>query len=107
MDFTLRMHQDLNTIWFETAFLQKSHAKIKLDLEQLFTDYTKPIGYFTSLAACRNADGWSCRPRNPDNSIPCREPRPQTRGGHARRHPDPSGLAPCACSESGYVRPAR
>lgn len=58
MDFTLRMHQDLNTIWFETAFLQKSHAKIKLDLEQLFTDYTKPIGYFTSLAACRNADDW-------------------------------------------------
>ena len=58
MDFTLRMHQDLNTIWFETAFLQKSNAKIKIDLEQLFIEYTKPIGYFTPLPTCRNTDDW-------------------------------------------------
>jgi hypothetical protein len=58
MDFTLRMHQDLNTIWFETAFLQKSNAKIKIDLEQLFIEYTKPIGYYTPLPTCRNTDDW-------------------------------------------------
>lgn len=36
MDFTLRMNNDLNTIYFETAFLQKSNDKVMLDLEQLF-----------------------------------------------------------------------
>ncbi len=58
MDFTLRMHQDLNTIYFETAFLQKSNDKIKVDLEQLFVDFTKPIKYNTSLQVCRNKDDW-------------------------------------------------
>jgi len=58
MDFTLRMHQDLNTIYFETAFLQKSNDKIKADLEQLFVDYAKPIKYNISLATCRNTDDW-------------------------------------------------
>jgi hypothetical protein len=58
LDFTLRMHQDLNTIYFETAFLQKSNDHIKSDIEQLFVDYTKPIGYHTPLKACRNADDW-------------------------------------------------
>lgn len=58
MDFTLRMHQDLNTIYFETSFLQKSNDKIKADLEQLFVDFTKPINYNVSLPACRNRDDW-------------------------------------------------
>ena len=58
MDFTLRMHQDLNTIYFETTFLQKSNDKIKADLEQLFVDFTKPIKYTISLQACRNKDDW-------------------------------------------------
>ena len=58
MDFTLRMHQDLNTIYFETSFLQKSNDKIKADLERLFIDFTKPIKYNTPLATCRNTDDW-------------------------------------------------
>ncbi len=58
MDFTLRMHQDLNTIYFETNFLQKSNDKIKADLEQLFVDFTKPINYNISLQVCRNKDDW-------------------------------------------------
>lgn len=58
MDFTLRMHQDLNTIYFETSFLQKSNDKIKKDLEQLFVDFTKPIKYHTRLKECRNTDDW-------------------------------------------------
>src|SRR5690606_38484501 len=45
IDFTLRMQGDLNTIYFETAYLQKSNEKIKEDIEQLFKDYTSPIGF--------------------------------------------------------------
>lgn len=58
MDFTLRMNNDLNTIYFETAFLQKSNDKVMDDLERLFKDYTKPIKYFTSLKECRSNDDW-------------------------------------------------
>ena len=58
LDFTLRMNNDLNTIYFETAFLQKSNDKIMKDLEQLFVDYTKPIKYHTPLKECRNNDNW-------------------------------------------------
>ena len=58
LDFTLRMQNDLNTIYFETAFLQKSNAKIKEDIETLFKDYTKPIGYTSTLENCRSNDDW-------------------------------------------------
>ncbi|MDO6596361.1 hypothetical protein Q4512_05505 [Oceanihabitans sp. 2_MG-2023] len=58
LDFTLRMHNDLNTIYFETAFLQKSNDNIIKELEQLFVDFTKPIQYKTPLKECRNADDW-------------------------------------------------
>jgi hypothetical protein len=58
LDFTLRMQNDLNTIYFETAFLQKSNDKIKLDIELLFKDYTKPINYAATLENCRTSDDW-------------------------------------------------
>jgi len=58
LDFTLRMQNDLNTIYFETAYLQNSNDKMKEDLEKLFIDYTKPIGYASSLEACRTTDDW-------------------------------------------------
>lgn len=58
LDFTLRMQNDLNTIYFETAFLQNSNDKIKSEIEILFKDYTKPIGYLTSLESCRSNDDW-------------------------------------------------
>jgi hypothetical protein len=58
LDFTLRMNNDLKTIYFETTFLQKSNEKIKQDLEILFKSYTKPIGYYTSLQECRMNDDW-------------------------------------------------
>ncbi|MBY0486230.1 MAG: hypothetical protein K2P85_03420 [Flavobacteriaceae bacterium] len=58
LDFTLRMQNDLNTIYFETAFLQKSNDKMKLDIELLFKDYTKPIGYVATLENCRTNDDW-------------------------------------------------
>lgn len=58
VDFTLRMQNDLNTIYFETAYLQKSNEKIKDDIETLFREYTKPIDYTTSLSECRSNDDW-------------------------------------------------
>jgi len=58
LDFTLRMQNDLNTIYFETAFLQTSNAKIKQDIEALFRDYTKPIGFESTLENCRANDDW-------------------------------------------------
>jgi len=58
LDFTLRMQNDLNTIYFETAYLQNSNDKMKDDLEKLFIDYTKPIGYASSLETCRTTDDW-------------------------------------------------
>jgi hypothetical protein len=54
----LRMHNDLNTIFFETSFLQKSNDNVIKELEQLFVDYTKPIKYKTPLKECRNSDDW-------------------------------------------------
>ncbi len=58
LDFTLRMQNDLNTIYFETAFLQSSNDRIKQDVEILFREYTKPIGYAEPLEACRTKDDW-------------------------------------------------
>jgi hypothetical protein len=58
LDFTLRMQNDLNTIFFETAFLQTSNDKIKHDIEILFKEYTKPIGYSATLENCRTNDDW-------------------------------------------------
>lgn len=58
LDFTLRMHNDLNTIYFETMFLKKSNDNIMDELQKLFADYTKPIQYKTALQECRNGDDW-------------------------------------------------
>jgi len=58
LDFTLRMHNDLNTIYFETSFLKKSNDNIIQELEQLFIDFTKPIKYNTPIDQCRNTDDW-------------------------------------------------
>jgi uncharacterized protein YktA (UPF0223 family) len=58
LDFSLRMQSDLNTIYFETAYLQSSNLKIKQDIEVLFKEYTKPIGYSNSLEGCRTSDDW-------------------------------------------------
>jgi len=59
LDFTLRMHNDLNTIYFETTFLHSSNEGIKESIETLFSDYTAPISYFVELPECRAQDDWS------------------------------------------------
>lgn len=58
IDFTLRMQNDLNTIYFETAYLQASNESIKQDIETLFKDYTKSLNYIVQLADCRKNDDW-------------------------------------------------
>ncbi len=58
LDFTLRMHNDLNLIYFETSYLQANNAEIKKDIETMFRDYTKPISYAANLSDCRANDDW-------------------------------------------------
>jgi hypothetical protein len=58
LDFTLRMHNDLNLIYFETSYLQASNDEIKKDIESMFKEYTKPVGYVASLPDCRSNDDW-------------------------------------------------
>lgn len=69
LDFTLRMQNDLNTIYFETAFLQTSNDKIKHDIEILFKEYTKPIGYGATLENCRTNDDWEDITQKMDNYL--------------------------------------
>lgn len=56
MDFTVRMQNDLNTIYFETAYLTSANEIVKKDIEMLFKEYTKPLGYEKSLLDYRNND---------------------------------------------------
>ncbi len=58
LDFTLRMHNDLNLIYFETSYLQAANDEIKKDIEMMFKDYTKPIEYIATLPDCRSNDDW-------------------------------------------------
>jgi len=69
LDFTLRMHNELNTIYFETAFLQKSNNNVVKELEQLFVDYAKPIKYRLPLKECRNMDDWDSLREHLNNYI--------------------------------------
>lgn len=58
LDFTLSMNGDLNTIRNETDFLKNANQDLKKDLEKLFHDYTKVIGYLVPLETCRTNDDW-------------------------------------------------
>ena len=58
VDFTLRMNQDLNTIFYETAFLQSANTKITNDLDLLFKEYIKVLDINQSLKECRDGDDW-------------------------------------------------
>lgn len=58
LDFTLSVHNDLNTIYFETAFLKKQNENIKQDILQLFNDFTQPIKYENGLEDFRQRDDW-------------------------------------------------
>ncbi|WP_186988515.1 hypothetical protein [Constantimarinum furrinae] len=59
LDFTFRMNNDLDIIYFESIFLKRNNEEMTLDLEKLFKEYTAPIGYKTSLSDCRKNDDWA------------------------------------------------
>jgi hypothetical protein len=59
LDFTFRMNNDLDIIYFESVFLKKNNEEITSNLEKLFKEYTSPIGYTTSLSQCRLSDDWA------------------------------------------------
>ncbi len=69
LDFTLRMHNDLNTIYFETAFLQKKNENISEAIKDLFKEYTKPLGYTIGLEECRKGDDWDAIRKNLDTYL--------------------------------------
>ncbi|WP_374957603.1 hypothetical protein [Gilvibacter sp.] len=69
LDFSLNMHQDLNTIYFETAFLKSSSDGLLEGLEELFRSYTLPIGYKKSLEQCRSLDDWDALKEALDNYL--------------------------------------
>lgn len=58
LDFTLRMNNDLNTIFYETEYLRQNNEALKGDCISLFSDYTKPVSYLVNLDNCRKQDDW-------------------------------------------------
>ena len=58
LDFTVRMNGDLNVIYHETEYLKTANKTLKENCEKLFEDYTKAVGYVTSIDKCRKNDDW-------------------------------------------------
>ena len=58
LDFTASMNSELSTIFYETEFLKANNFSLKSECLDLFVDYTKVIGYFTTLDKCRKEDDW-------------------------------------------------
>jgi len=58
LDFTVRMHQDLQNIYFELTFLKDANQLLLADCEQLFVECSKSVGYHLPLAYCREYDDW-------------------------------------------------
>jgi len=69
LDFTLRMHNDLNTIYFETGFLHKKNEDISEALKNLFREYTRPLSYTITLDECRKNDDWDAVRKKLDNYL--------------------------------------
>ena len=58
LDFTASMNAELATIFYETEFLKESNSALKDECLVLFLEYTKVVGYFTTLDKCRKEDDW-------------------------------------------------
>ena len=69
LDFTAVMHSDLNIIYYETEFLIDNNKSLTNEINSLFKNYTKVIGYRTSLDECRNSDDWDNVSENLDNFL--------------------------------------
>lgn len=58
LDFTVKMHSDLNTIYYETEFLKQSNLALKEEAMTLFSDYCNVIDYHVDIKKCRAIDDW-------------------------------------------------
>lgn len=69
LDFTVKMSNDLKTIYYETEFLKENNQMLKEECIKLFKDYVKVIGYKTSLSECRKEDDWEAVYEMLDNYV--------------------------------------
>ncbi|MBL7826841.1 MAG: hypothetical protein JNJ57_09440 [Saprospiraceae bacterium] len=58
LDFTVRMYNDLNVIYYETGYLRDANLTLKKDCEALFSDCARQVGYTITLEGCRQSDDW-------------------------------------------------
>ncbi len=58
LDFTVRMYNDLNVIYYETGYLRDANLTLKKDCEALFSDCARQVGYTIPLISCRDGDDW-------------------------------------------------
>lgn len=58
LDFTVRMYNDLNVIYYETGYLSDANLTLKKDCEALFSDCSRQVGYTITLEGCRQSDDW-------------------------------------------------
>ncbi|MFN0175886.1 MAG: hypothetical protein ACKVU0_14635 [Saprospiraceae bacterium] len=58
LDFTVRMHNDLNIIYYETGYLRDGNLTLKKECEALFSDCARQVGYTIPLVSCRDGDDW-------------------------------------------------
>ena len=58
LDFTVRMHQDLNIIFYETEYLRDGNQNLKRECELLFADCARQVDYTIPLVVCRDSDDW-------------------------------------------------
>ena len=58
LDFTVRMHTDLNVIYYETGYLRDANLTLKKECEALFSDCARQVGYTIPLISCRDGDDW-------------------------------------------------
>jgi hypothetical protein len=58
LDFTVRMHNDLNVIYYETGYLRDANLTLKKECEALFSDCARQVGYTIPLISCRDGDDW-------------------------------------------------
>jgi hypothetical protein len=58
MDFTVRMHDDLDLIYLETEYLREANLAQKKECEMLFSDCARQVGYTIPLQSCRDSDDW-------------------------------------------------
>lgn len=58
LDFTVRMHNDLNLIYYETGYLRDHNLTLKKECESLFGECARQVGYTIPLTSCRDGDDW-------------------------------------------------